>query len=232
MTSPDQSKGDRSRDEVLAGEYVLGMLSLKDRQKVEARMVLDRDFAAMVQRWQGNLESFTGEYGESPAPAWIFQRVEERLHGAPTRGGLWSSLALWRGLAFASLAAVAVIGASTYGLIAPQKPARPLVAELSGENNAVNLIAEYDVANGRLKMTPVAAGQEQKSLELWLIDGDDVLSLGVLPQSGEGEMLIPAEMRTRIGEGVSFAISLEQYGGSPTGKAQGPIVAAGAAKFK
>ncbi|MGO8657755.1 anti-sigma factor, partial [Rhizobium ruizarguesonis] len=27
MTSPDKSKGDRSRDEVLAGEYVLGVLS-------------------------------------------------------------------------------------------------------------------------------------------------------------------------------------------------------------
>ncbi|MFB2607356.1 anti-sigma factor, partial [Rhizobium phaseoli] len=29
MTSPDKSKGDRSRDEVLAGEYVLGVLSLQ-----------------------------------------------------------------------------------------------------------------------------------------------------------------------------------------------------------
>lgn len=232
MTSPDQSKGDRARDEVLAGEYVLGMLSLEARRKVEARMVLDRDFAAMVGRWQANLESFNAAYGETPAPDWILQRVEERLHGAPARGGLWSSLAFWRGVAFASLAAVAVVGASTLGPIGDKTPSRPLVAELSGENAAVNLIAEYDQTSGRLKMTPVASGQEKKSLELWLIDGDEVLSLGVLPQTGEGEMLIPADMRARMGEGVSFAISLEQYGGSPTGKAQGPIVAAGPAKFK
>ena len=48
MTSSDRSSGDRSRDEVLAGEYVLGVLSLDDRRKVEARIVLDADFAAMV----------------------------------------------------------------------------------------------------------------------------------------------------------------------------------------
>ena len=38
MSTPDQSKGDRSRDEVLAGEYVLGVLAGAERQKVEERL--------------------------------------------------------------------------------------------------------------------------------------------------------------------------------------------------
>ncbi len=35
MTTPENKRSDRSRDEVLAGEYVLGVLSLPDRLRVE-----------------------------------------------------------------------------------------------------------------------------------------------------------------------------------------------------
>ena len=48
MTTQDPESGDSRRDQVIAGEYVLGVLSADDRRKVEARMVLDRAFAAMV----------------------------------------------------------------------------------------------------------------------------------------------------------------------------------------
>ena len=61
MTSSDRSMGDRSRDEVLAGEYVLGVLSSDDRRKVEARMLRDRNFAAIVYRWQENLSTFSDD---------------------------------------------------------------------------------------------------------------------------------------------------------------------------
>lgn len=235
MTTPDRSSGDRSRDEVLAGEYVLGVLSADDRRKVEARMVLDRGFAAIVERWQDNLASFEAEYGSENPPAWIYPRIEQRLHGAPAAKpsvGLWQSLAFWRGVTALSLVVAVGIGISQMSRGGGKDG--ELVASLVGEGNAVSYASSYDPDTGLFRMTPVAAGaQNEKSLELWLIQGSNpAISLGVLPQTGEGELMVPAEWRGKIKEGDLFAISLETFGGSPTGKAQGPVLAVGPAKVK
>ncbi|MBZ5759867.1 MULTISPECIES: anti-sigma factor [Rhizobium] len=235
MSSPDQSKGGRSRDEVLAGEYVLGVLSLEDRQKVETRMRSDRPFAAIVNRWEQNLSSFNDEYEAILPPASVFPKVEKRIFGErpKRRGGVWNSLPVWRGLTLASL--VLAAGAIFYdanGGLKVGSGSRRMVADLAvpaSVNGALNLVASYDTSSGRLKITPVAAAQtEKKSLELWLIKGSDpAKALGVLPQSGEGEIAVPANMRSQFGEGATIAISVEPFGGSPSGAPTGPVIAAG-----
>ncbi len=239
MTSADRSSGDRSRDEVLAGEYVLGVLSANDRQKVEARMVLDRNFAAIVQRWQENLVSLDEEYAREQPPAWIYPRIEQRLHGAAptaaaavTKPGLWQSLAFWRAVTAFSL--VAAVGVGVANINWRSGSSGELTAALAGKDNPVSYASSYDPKSGVFRMTPVAAGPEKaKSLELWLIQGENpAVSLGVLPQSGEGELLVPAEWRDKIRPGDLFAISLETFGGSPTGHAQGPVLAVGPAVIK
>jgi anti-sigma-K factor RskA len=40
----------------------------------------------------------------------------------------------------------------------------------------------------------------------------------------------PADMRNNISEGTTFAISVEPFGGSPTGQATGPVIAIGTAR--
>ena len=182
MTTQNPESGDFRRDELIAGEYVLGVLSAEDRRKVEARMVLDRSFAAMVGRWQHNLSSLEDEFEPVSPPPRVLSAVERRLFAdAPsstqaTGGsvGFWSSLALWRGLTLSAVVGMAAIGTMNSNLFSGSQAGRPLVAELSGEASAsLNLIAQYDGESGRLRVTPVAARQtEEKSLELWLIVGD------------------------------------------------------------
>jgi anti-sigma-K factor RskA len=235
MTAPQQSEGDRSRDEVLAGEYVLGVLSLDARKRVEERIERDRDFAAIVARWQRNLESFDDEYRPQDPPARLFPAIEQRLFPAPLgdrrqTGGLWNSLLLWRAVSFASIATLVTYVSLHSGWIGGRPAAEPLVTEMAGEGNGVALMAHYDRSSGQLRVTPVAAGAaEERSLELWLVPGgsDPAISLGVLPQTGEGMVEIPASLRNRIAEGVTLAVSLEPSGGSPTGQATGPVIAAG-----
>ena len=236
MTSPDQSKGGRSRDEVLAGEYVLGVLSYQDRRVVEERMRRDRQFAAIVSRWETNLSAFNDEY-ESVAPSReTFKQVEARLFGDAAHSpsfsrGLWNSAVFWRSLTFASLvvAAGAIIFAS--GIVPPPQAAVPLVAELSAAGSQVNLLASYQADTGRLRIVPVAAGKpEEKSLQLWLVPGSGApQSLGVFQPGEGGDLLIPANMRSQIGEGATLAVSLEPFGGSTTGLPTGPVIASGAA---
>ena len=42
-----------------------------------------------------------------------------------------------------------------------------------------------------------------------------------------GALVIPADLRGRITEGATLAVSLEPFGGSPTGQATGPVIAVG-----
>ncbi|KAA0699348.1 anti-sigma factor [Neorhizobium sp. P12A] len=234
MTTPDQSKGGRSRDEVLAGEYVLGVLSLEDRQKVEKRMRSDRQFAAIVTRWEQNLSGFNEEYESIVPSAAVFPKIEQRIFGEYRAGGnLWNSLLLWRVVALASLVFAAGVVIFNANLIKPQQGGKPLVAALSAQNSAIALMASYNAQSGKLRVTPVASGQpEEKSLELWLIKGSDpAIALGVLPQTGEGELAIPQNIRGQISEGDVLAVSIEPFGGSPTGKPTGDVVASGTARI-
>ncbi|MBM7044470.1 MULTISPECIES: anti-sigma factor domain-containing protein [Rhizobium] len=232
MSTPDQSKGGRSRDEVLAGEYVLGVLSLEDRQKVERRMRSDRQFAAIVSRWEQNLSEFNEEYEMVTPAKSVFPKIEKRIFGDAALGAhLWNSLLVWRVVALGSLflaAGVLVFTITNNGISQPV-PGKQLTASLAGQNSAINLLADYDAASGRLKVTPVAAGKpEEKSLELWLIRGSDPAeALGVLPQTGEGEIVLPPELHGKLTEGAIIAVSVEPFGGSPSGKPTGDVVASG-----
>lgn len=237
MTRQKPESGDSRRDEVIAGEYVLGVLSPEDRRKVEARMATDRDFAAMVLRWQNNLATFDQAYELATRPARVFAAAEGARLQAPARvsqsGGLWNSLSWWRSLAIASLAAVAVLAMSLAGLFGGGSGGAPLVAELEGQGSAIGLVAEFHAGSGRLRLTPVAGQREQKSLELWLMRGDGAaISLGVLPRTGEGELLLPPALRAKFTAGSTLLVSVEPLGGSPTGAPTGAIVARGTTRYR
>lgn len=234
MSSTEPENNGNSRDDIIAGEFVLGVLSAQDRATVEARIRTDSAFAKKVSHWEQHFSSLNDDYSEATPPSHVFMNIEKRLFegSAPAKSGLWSSLAFWRSLSFASLALVAGIGLLQLGVFTPQQASKPLVAQLASENGNINLVALYDDQSGIVKLTPAAAGKpEEKSLELWLIDGDKpAVSLGVLPSSGNGEVKIPPAFQNKISEGMIFAISLEPFGGSPTGKATGPVLALGKAQ--
>jgi len=238
MTAPYDGKQGEGRDETIAGEYVLGLLSQSDRRKVEARIGKDTHFAALVAQWEANLSPLNDDYEQVAPPAGTFAAVENRLFGvtsAPGRsglpGGLWNSAAFWRWAALACL--IVAVGAVLSTNLPQEAPQSGLVAELSGHSVGVDLLTRYDADSGRLRFTPVAAGQaEQKSLELWLVEGDaPPVSLGVLPQTGDGDVLVPPEMRARLVAGAVLAVSVEPFGGSPTGAATGPVIASGSVRL-
>ena len=233
MTTPENKRSDRSRDEVLAGEYVLGVLPLPDRLRVEHRLRQDKAFQAIVARWQENLATFNTEYAAEVPPSWLYGAVETKLFpksaDEQARGLIWSSLNFWRGLTLVTLSAAIFFAASAGGLFRKPADNSSLVATLGSETSSISLVTLFDRQSGRLKVTPVAAGAEKsKSLELWLIEGNSApVPLGVLPDTGDGSIVIPPDMRSRIQDGATLAVSLEPFGGSPTGRPTGPVVASG-----
>ncbi|UVC09105.1 anti-sigma factor [Rhizobium sp. TH2] len=230
---------DRSRDEIISGEYVLGVLSAEDRRKVEARMAVDRRFAQQVRRWQANLSGFNEDYEDIRPPADLYNRIERRIFGtgeirAPgLLEGIWGSVMVWRGLTVASLAIAAGVIYFEGTTFLPGTREKPLVAELSGQNSPINLVATFDFDSGRLSVVPAAFKQnEPQSLEVWIIDeGKPPQSLGILPDNGNGEIIVTNEMRKTFTEGKTIAITIEPYGGAPGGAPTGPIVAQGKTRF-
>jgi anti-sigma-K factor RskA len=228
---------DRSRDEIISGEYVLGILSEEDRKRVEARIASDPKFAMQVRRWQTNLADFNDEYRDVKPPAELFEKIETRLFAADAPAAkprllrsIWNSVEVWRGLALAAIVLAIAIGVTDrFSFFGPPQPDKPLVAELTGMDSPISLVATYDFGSGRLSISPAALKQEQpKSLEVWLIEIDGTTtSLGIMPDNGQGDILITAGMRRSFAEGKTIAITVEPLGGSPSGKPTGPVIALG-----
>ncbi len=159
------SAGAHSNDDnALAGEYVLGVLPADMRREVEQRLAVDPDFAALVGSWQSDLSSLDQAYTPETPPRGVKARIEAQLFaGVPgatqPAGGLWASLAFWRGLTTAAIATS--LGLAAFTFVVNERPADPagapaLVAELGAPGSSVGLIAALDPASGALQVTPAA----------------------------------------------------------------------------
>lgn len=233
--STDQHGGDGSDEGIaLVGEFALGLLAADEHQRAAQRIAADPALREELRLWRHRLSSLDNEFAETPAPAGAFGKIEARLFG-PARGGAgwWNSLMLWRAVAAASLAvAVAAVGFNLMQpRLTPEQFATQLVAALHAqEGSGVEFVALYEPTTATVRLTAlsgeVPAGRD---LELWYIKGDEpAVSMGVIPV-GRTEIELGPDAQQKFGEGIVLALTLEQEGGSPTGVAQGPIVAVGAA---
>lgn len=235
MSSASEHGGSED-DRVLVAEYALDLLEGGERAAVARRIATEPALAAELKLWRARLATLDSEFAEIAPPAAVLERVEARLFGGPStaRGGWWNSLPLWRGIAGAAVA-VAVVAVG-FSLVQPrfdaQTAATQLVAALQAqEGSGVEFVAFYDTSTGAVRLIGLE-GQAvpDKDFELWYIQGDQpAVSMGVIPVDQRTEIPLDDAARSRIGEGTVLAVTLEQKGGSPTGVAQGPIVAVGTA---
>ncbi len=232
MSESDHTGPERD-DDALAAEYVLGVLSADERQAAAQRVEHDPAFARLVHAWEGRLSPLAAGYAEVEAPASVKAGIDRRLFSDAVeqqdRGGLWSSLVFWRGLAAAAVAALMLAIAVPY-LGAPSAPPQAeLVASLSGEGSDVRYVAVYDGVRNEVRLSHLSGRlAADKDFELWLIEGTNApISVGVVPLGATAQLSPAADVREKLGQGAVLAISLEPKGGSPTGQPTGPVVAAG-----
>jgi anti-sigma-K factor RskA len=223
-------------DDVLAGEFVLGVLEADERAAVQRRIDDDPAFATLVHNWEESLDPLAAEYEPVEAPAHVRDAVEARLftgsENTAVSRGFWQSVTLWRGLALASMLLLAVLG--TVLVTGEQKDAGGdrLLASLSAEGSASRFVAFYEQATRTMHLSPVAVeAQPNRDMELWIIPaGGAPISLGVVPASGQAVIPVQGDLQQHFAAGATFAVSREPKGGSPTGSPTGPVIAAGLAK--
>ncbi|WP_161963842.1 anti-sigma factor [Xanthomonas arboricola] len=141
MSTPFPIDQEPPRD-VLAGEYVLGLLSAEERLAAEQRIATDGQFAQAVLQWQDLLAPLLEEISAVTPPDQVWAQVRQTLgfdtplravtSAAPaaTTGKpaapLWNNVRLWRWASAGGLATAAVCVLALLNLRTPPAPVPPV----------------------------------------------------------------------------------------------------------
>lgn len=226
MSSPDPEGTEPPSDDLLAGEFVLGVLDAAQRRALQARLESDREFALKVADWERRLAPWLETIEPLEVPPRVWEQVRADLGWREARVGFWDSLRLWRAATVVSLL-IAIVALVWTG----HRPVAESVTQLSHDDGTPGWLASVDSAHGTVLVVPVPTAPDAQGRvpELWLIPaGKAPRSLGRVWIDKTGTVRVPADVRAALVAGSVLAVSLEPAGGIPHAAPTGPIVAKGA----
>ena len=230
--------------DLVAAEYVLGLLEGRALMEARGRAATEPAFAAAVAQWEARLEPLTEGFAEVAPPEHLWESINRSLDaqesGGPSVVSLQSRERMWRGWAVGMTAVAAGLAlVLALGVAQPDPPpsAPPveqrepaLFASLASEDGRAALAVAFEPGRGTMVVTPArllaAAGRDH---ELWLIPGEGAapVSLGIVRGPEPRRMPVPAALRAAVAPEATVALSVEPTGGSPTGSPTGPVIASG-----
>jgi anti-sigma-K factor RskA len=243
--------GEPPSTDILAGEYVLGVLDATQRAEAERRIASDPGFARLVQQWETRLAPLLESLGTATVPAHLWPRIRTEL-GWPAAVAatprLWQRTGFWQGMT-ALAAALALVAVFNRQQLPPTAPSTPVavtptpaptpaepeqatkpVTPLLHDDGTPGWLASVDKAQGKVLMVPVPAPADAagRAPELWLIPaGGTPRSLGLVSINRAHTVAVPDALRDVLVNGSMLAITLEPSGGAPQGIPTGPIIAKG-----
>jgi anti-sigma-K factor RskA len=225
------------RDDILAAEFVAGLLDPVQRAEAERRIETDAAFASLVAQWQSRLSDLDRTAPAMQPDAAVWQRIEHGIGAAapPERGPglfsrLWNSIDGLRAATAASLASALVFAiiagvALTYATReAVRKPV--YVAILVSDDTKQPGAVVNAFADGRVEMIPLTDINVPpgRALEIWTLWDRNVgpRSVGLIDRPRTVRLNLDKLPPT--GPDQLFEITLEPAGGSPIGRPTGPIL--------
>jgi anti-sigma-K factor RskA len=229
--------------DLVAAEYVLGLLEGEALMEARGRVANEPAFAAAVVEWEARLAPMAEGFAEVAPPAHLWATIERALEAkadGSTVVRLQRRERLWRGWAAGMTAVAAGLAlVLALGVTQPDPPPSALPAEqrepalfasLASEDGSAALAVAFEPERGTMVVTPArlprAAGRDH---ELWLIarEGAAPVSLGIVRGPAPRRMAISAALRGAVAPDATVALSVEPTGGSPTGSPTGPVIASG-----
>ena len=226
-------------DNILAAEYVLGLLSPEKRANAERRATSRTAFARIVESWRAHFAEFDETAEEITPASDLWRRIEQGVATpAPFTGTsesamlqrFWNSLGALRiaavgstlaTIAFAVLAAASLQHAQD---VASRKPVYVAILVNDATKEAGALVNAF--ADGRVEMIPLTDINvpEGRALEIWTLWDRAVgpRSVGLIDRARATRLnldKLPATSSDQL-----FEITLEPAGGSPIGRPTGPIL--------
>src|SRR5215475_1145983 len=204
-----------------------GVLAAAERAAAEQRVAREPAFARLVTDWEQRLSPWATEIAEVAPPPQVWDRIAGALPAQTQAGGLWQSIAFWRGLSFAAggLAAACLAALIYVGAFTQQQP---LVAAIEGGGHR-HFVATIDARRGTVAVVPAAFSSDATRVpELWLIPPDGrPRSVGLLRADQTVVLALPPALSALMKNDAVLAVSLEPLGGSTTGLPTGPVIATG-----
>lgn len=231
----------------LADEYVLGLLDDVDAAEVATELERNPLLAEAVAEARERFLPLDTALEPSAISPGLWEAIESRLPatGMQTQPQEPTSIASvsprmaqndnsrkgWRATAISAIAASLILAIGLIWSVA--RPVEPLVvAVLLNEAGEVQAVVEdfgNDTANIRLLSEfAVPAG---KTMQVWTLPSREMgpMSLGLL--DGPHSARLSGSSLPRPHDAQLYEITLEQAGGSPSGRPTGPILAKGFAKL-
>jgi anti-sigma-K factor RskA len=214
--------------DALAGEYVLGLLDAAGLARATALRQTDARFDAAVRAWETRLTPLAAALPEVVPPPRLWAAIEAATAPPPAPARLWNSVRFWRAATF-GLAGLGAAGlAAIIVFVSNRNPPGPTAVATLGTGGGAFIATAEQISGGTtLVITPVRVTvPANKSDELWLIlPAQKPQALGLLDATHPVQVHIAASQAFAPAT-AELAISLEPPGGSPTGAATGPIIAA------
>jgi anti-sigma-K factor RskA len=225
---------------LLAGKYVLGLLTKRVRARFERLAIEDARLRGEVVAWEEKFATWTLILKPLPPPAAVWRKIQGTLRadGRDTRTTRFVSAwnALWSGAAVAAAAAVLVVGILVGRSLVTTAPtpttAAPsaYLAVMSAPEGQPRWLITVHAQNRRVDMNALADNTPPpgKSYELWMLPkSGKPVSLGLMNSTGSAHETLTPDMLAALTRAKGLAISLEPAGGSPTGQPTGPVVFTG-----
>ena len=223
--------GDPKLRAILAGEYVLGTLPARARARFERLMRYDAGLVRLVGDWAERLGAMDAALRPQTPPPAVWRAIERRTLSPSDARRQIRRTARWRMVGWVPVAILLAVVFNVFSRApAPvQVPAAPqakpeIVAVLSDTYGKPGWIVTFDRPHASFDVTALrtVSGDDQHSYELWVMEDDKPLPLGVIATSPAQTVAVRASEVPRAGQ--VFAVSLEPAGGSPTGLPTGPVV--------
>jgi anti-sigma-K factor RskA len=230
-----------TENDFLLAEYSLGVLDAADMARANELLANDADATATALKWENLFLELTDRLDPIEPPAHLLQRVQaalghditlikrpsiwprvlKKLWGV-TFGGIW----FWRALCVVlAITAVAYALKPNLAVINAPPPTKVAVLQAPGQTSTPGVLITFDSKNNLvLKPRVHIEIPDNAAVQLWTRGASQPQprSLGVFKPNRT--MTIPAATVGVPGKNQLFEITLEQAGGSATGKPSGPIL--------
>ncbi|WP_162823739.1 anti-sigma factor [Lysobacter sp. TY2-98] len=226
MREHDLDRDPPSAD-LLAGEYVLGVLDAHARREARLRASHDPAFARLIDDWARRLEPLHDELPKDAVPTHVWPRIRTRLGWASIERASTPRVGLWKAATaagFATAAALAVVMlqvprstppstpvAATPKAVTPM-PEMP-VTRLVKNDGQLAYLATVDMHGGGMWLVPVPGAMDEDGMApvLWLIaPGQKPKALGYVGAWKSHWVDVPkAELHAGMTSKWTIAITME-----------------------
>jgi anti-sigma-K factor RskA len=231
---------DKRANEVIAGEYVLGLLSPDEAHTFEMRLRHDKQLRTAVRDARDRfLElDLTVEAGAPGGDLW--QSIASALDAPQAQDTVGAfarkkrtGAGFWQGFGAASLAA-SILASFAIGALWPRLNATSpsvIVVLLDAQSKPGAIIEAFSDDSVRVVPLENFTVPDGRVIQLWTLPDAKTgpVSIGLLPGIHETKFRGPSLPKPKPDQLYEF--TLEPAGGSPTGRPTGPILVKGFAKL-